>query len=232
MLLEPEPRSLFSLLEHADGSAFEAIRDRYGSGLLALQVRLIEIPLRELSDFHVEDVTAFFDALIEEDQSFERAMLIHSEPTGEWHDAEERLLIVQEYVSRFREHGAAGIEPVLVDARRFCDLGLLDLIDGHHRVIAAHVASVPAIRAWELLPADASREARPGAGCRSAYLAHDRVHVAGTSAETRARLVTDWWAARGHGEAVMIAHRRADVAALNAHARELLRTAGALRGAG
>lgn len=53
--------------------------------------------------------------------------------------------------------------------------------------------------------------------------------TAATSDAARAVLVSDWWAAfdRG-GDALMIAHRRADVADLNALARERLRAHGRL----
>ncbi|MGH2946497.1 MAG: hypothetical protein ACRDPC_09620 [Solirubrobacteraceae bacterium] len=131
------------------------MRDRYGLGVAELQLRLIEIPLRELDAFAVEDLPEFFEALIEEDRSYERAMLLHSEPVEAWNDAEERLFIVRDYIAQFRDHGAERVAPVLVDARRLGDLAMIDLIDGHHRVIAAHEAGVGSIRAWEVLSADA-----------------------------------------------------------------------------
>lgn len=58
----------------------------------------------------------------------------------------------------------------------------------------------------------------------AAYTAHDRVHIHADGADARAAVVRDWWAAGDLDGAVMIAHRRADVADLNHRARnELLR---------
>jgi len=54
-----------------------------------------------------------------------------------------------------------------------------------------------------------------------AYRDHDRVHTAPTSGKVRERMVDDWWQhAKTGGDAVMIAHRRNDVADLNRRARE------------
>jgi len=52
--------------------------------------------------------------------------------------------------------------------------------------------------------------------------------VEATADAARARLVADWFKAGDPAGAVMIAHRRADVADLNARAREGMRQAGAL----
>jgi conjugative relaxase-like TrwC/TraI family protein len=61
------------------------------------------------------------------------------------------------------------------------------------------------------------------------YHEHGRIVVAPTADEAREALVGDWWRSFEHGEqALMIAHRRADVADLNARARERLRDAGQL----
>jgi conjugative relaxase-like TrwC/TraI family protein len=60
------------------------------------------------------------------------------------------------------------------------------------------------------------------------YVQHERIHLADTSDQTMARLVADWSA--GSRDAVMLAHRRADVAQLNELARERLRDAGLLYG--
>ena len=46
--------------------------------------------------------------------------------------------------------------------------------------------------------------------------------------EVRRRLVADWWKAGDPDDAVMIAHRRRDVADLNGRAHALMRAAGAL----
>jgi Ti-type conjugative transfer relaxase TraA len=61
------------------------------------------------------------------------------------------------------------------------------------------------------------------------YLEHGRIVVAPTADEAREALVGDWWRAFERGEqALMIAHRRADVADLNARARERVRDGGRL----
>lgn len=64
----------------------------------------------------------------------------------------------------------------------------------------------------------------------AAYTAHDRVLVEADGADTRAAVVRDWWAAGDLDGAVMIAHRRADVADLNHRARDQLDRAGLLGG--
>jgi Ti-type conjugative transfer relaxase TraA len=63
-----------------------------------------------------------------------------------------------------------------------------------------------------------------------AYRDHGRIVVAPTSRGVRQALVDDWWeAARGADrDAVMVAHRRADVAELNALARERMHRDGRL----
>ena len=61
------------------------------------------------------------------------------------------------------------------------------------------------------------------------YHEHGRIVVASTADEVREALVEDWWRSFERGEqALMIAHRRADVADLNARARERMRSAGLL----
>ena len=63
------------------------------------------------------------------------------------------------------------------------------------------------------------------------YVTHDRVRIGDTTEQTRSRLVHDRSVARAGGQdAVMIAYRRADVADLNARARDRLRVDGELRG--
>lgn len=59
---------------------------------------------------------------------------------------------------------------------------------------------------------------------------NERLVVSAGPLETRARLVADWWQAAKHDLAgsVMIAHRRADVAGLNAAARALMQAQGRL----
>lgn len=62
-----------------------------------------------------------------------------------------------------------------------------------------------------------------------AYTSHDRVVTSPDAASTRARLVQDWWQATNEGsDALMLAHRRADVADLNQRARDRMREAGHL----
>jgi ATP-dependent exoDNAse (exonuclease V) alpha subunit len=61
------------------------------------------------------------------------------------------------------------------------------------------------------------------------YQEHGRIVAAPTAGQARQRLVDDWLAATERGErAVMIAHRRRDVADLNQRARERLRDVGRL----
>jgi ATP-dependent exoDNAse (exonuclease V) alpha subunit len=59
----------------------------------------------------------------------------------------------------------------------------------------------------------------------------DRIVTAPTSEALRARLVDDWWQAQREGDdALMIAHRRRDVADLNRRARQRMRDGGRLAG--
>lgn len=63
------------------------------------------------------------------------------------------------------------------------------------------------------------------------YDQHGRIVAAPTPADGRAAMVADWWDAHRRGDgALMMAHRRRDVAELNAAAREVLREAGRLGG--
>jgi YD repeat-containing protein len=63
-----------------------------------------------------------------------------------------------------------------------------------------------------------------------AYREHGRIVARPTADGVRSQLVSDWWrASRDSGcDAVMIAHRRADVAELNQRARALMRATGQL----
>jgi conjugative relaxase-like TrwC/TraI family protein len=62
-----------------------------------------------------------------------------------------------------------------------------------------------------------------------AYLEHGRLIAAPTAEAAREALVADWWAAHERGvDALMIAHRRRDVADLNARARERMLATGRL----
>jgi ATP-dependent exoDNAse (exonuclease V) alpha subunit len=61
------------------------------------------------------------------------------------------------------------------------------------------------------------------------YQHHGRLVAAPTAEAARAALVNDWWAAsEGGADTLMIAHRRSDVADLNARARERMRDVGRL----
>jgi ATP-dependent exoDNAse (exonuclease V) alpha subunit len=61
------------------------------------------------------------------------------------------------------------------------------------------------------------------------YHRHGRLVATASAGTARAALVHDWWAARQQGaNALMIAHRRRDVADLNARARERMRQSGRL----
>lgn len=86
------------------------------------------------------------------------------------------------------------------------------------------------VEQWERTALDHVSEGRAEAAV-ALYDAQDRIRIGDTTGETRERLVADWWAAQPGGDAVMIAHRRADVADLNARAREIMRAGGALTGA-
>ena len=61
-----------------------------------------------------------------------------------------------------------------------------------------------------------------------AYTDHGRIVARSTARGVRAQLVSDWWRASRDPEcdAVMIAHRRSDVAELNQHARSLTQASG------
>jgi ATP-dependent exoDNAse (exonuclease V) alpha subunit len=93
------------------------------------------------------------------------------------------------------------------------------------------------IHGWERVALDKLRAGHVDAGL-DAYTNAGRVTISATSDAQRAALVAAWWQAQkttdnalGAGVgAVMLAARRADVADLNARARELLAAAGRLRG--
>jgi conjugative relaxase-like TrwC/TraI family protein len=63
------------------------------------------------------------------------------------------------------------------------------------------------------------------------YVQQGRVHLADSSEQTMTRLIADWNAGAREGrDAIMLAHRRADVATLNQLARDRLRHAGLVHG--
>lgn len=83
---------------------------------------------------------------------------------------------------------------------------------------------------WEKEALRALRHGETEAALR-AYAAHQRIEVCAEPVEAISRCVEDWWAAAQDGDmadAVMLAHRRAEVDALNHAARARARHAGAL----
>ena len=83
-------------------------------------------------------------------------------------------------------------------------------------------------QAWERDALAQLRGGDVGAFART-YVERDRVVAAPTAAAARTALVDDWWQAiQREEDALMIAHRRADVADLNRAARAKLREAGVL----
>ncbi len=82
--------------------------------------------------------------------------------------------------------------------------------------------------AWDRDALNALRDGQTGRFARE-YHEHGRIVVASTAEDARQAVVEDWWHSfeRG-GQALMIAHRRADVADLNERARERMRDAGRL----
>ena len=61
------------------------------------------------------------------------------------------------------------------------------------------------------------------------YADHDRLVTAPTAGAVRAKMIDDWWTATEAGEqALLLAHRRSDVAELNRLARARCRAAGTL----
>lgn len=85
------------------------------------------------------------------------------------------------------------------------------------------------LEVWERQALDELRDRDPERAMH-AYAVHDRVHIAQTPPATREQLARDWHAARGQGDAVMIAQRRSDVTDLNRRARALLRVTGGVGG--
>jgi hypothetical protein len=86
--------------------------------------------------------------------------------------------------------------------------------------------NVRQVHLWERQALEELRDGRAEEAL-ARYRAHGRISVNADARKTRGALVGDWLAASG-GEAVMIAHRRADVADLNRLAREQLRRSGRL----
>ena len=81
--------------------------------------------------------------------------------------------------------------------------------------------------AWEREAVEHLRAGR-GEEAIAAYRAHDRLVIEPDEDSVRERLVADWWGAGEPATTVMIALRRVDVSELNARARLLMRSAGAL----
>jgi len=83
---------------------------------------------------------------------------------------------------------------------------------------------------WERRALDHVADGR-AAEAVAAYQQHGRIHSAPTSEQTQTRLVEDWWQRHAKGDdAIMLAHRRTDVARLNQLARSKAQSAGRLRG--
>jgi ATP-dependent exoDNAse (exonuclease V) alpha subunit len=83
------------------------------------------------------------------------------------------------------------------------------------------------VHPWERVALDHLREGRSEQALEL-YRRHDRLVVQDTPDRARAQLVEDWSRTSDADRAVMIAHRRDDVADLNLRARQRLRRAGAL----
>lgn len=125
---------------------------RYGPDLVGLRFRLIGVPLRILEDYRLDDFDEHFEGLVEADREYDAIMLrCGEEPDWAWEDAEDRLLIAQGYVEAF--NAGQGVRPVILDFSSLADLAIVDIIDGYHRIQAAHEAGVAEILAHELLGA-------------------------------------------------------------------------------
>ena len=85
------------------------------------------------------------------------------------------------------------------------------------------------VHAWERRALDHVREGRANRAL-ALYDEHGRITVEPTDAQTRERMVDEWLGAGDLDQAVMVAHRRVDVAELNASARARLRAAGDVHG--
>jgi hypothetical protein len=81
--------------------------------------------------------------------------------------------------------------------------------------------------AWEREAVDHLRHGRADQAL-ALYRAHDRLRIARTPEDARARLVADWWASGDVHDSLMIALRRSDVADLNRRARKHMGAAGLL----
>lgn len=105
---------------------------------------------------------------------------------------------------------------------------------GAFRRLADEVGASELRQVWrqrEAWDRDALGELRHGrvSDWAERYRDHGRLVAEPKAAGARDRLVGDWWvAARSDMDAVMIAHRRVDVAELNSRARELMRADGRL----
>lgn len=82
------------------------------------------------------------------------------------------------------------------------------------------------VHAWERESVEALR--RGDERALDVYEEHGRLHVGRSDEDVLPRLISDWRAYDDPDGTVMIAHRRADVAELNARARALLRVTGQL----
>jgi conjugative relaxase-like TrwC/TraI family protein len=126
-------------------------------------------------------------------------------------EAQAKLVLVGDD-RQLPEIQAGGLFSALADR-----LGAIELTQVHRQREAWDRDALRALR-----DGDVERFAR-------AYHEHGQIVAAPTADAARAALVDDWWAATERGDrALMIAHRRSDVADLNRRARERMRAAGRL----
>ncbi len=131
------------------GELRSALTLRYGRDLGHLRFRLIEVPLAVLRDYRLDDFDAHFESLIESDREYDAIMLrCGEEPDWPWEDAEERYLIARAYRDAYRAR--LRVLPIVADFESMAEFKVVDVIDGHHRVLAAHEAGAAVIRAYEV----------------------------------------------------------------------------------
>jgi Ti-type conjugative transfer relaxase TraA len=145
---------------------------------------------------------------------------------------DEAAMVGTRDLARLVEHtGRAGAKLVLVGDDR--QLQEIDAGGAFRRLAKDNPLALSEVRRQrEQWDRDALSELRDGQLelFADAYLKHGRIVARPTAEKVRETLVSDWWqAARQPGcDAVMIAHRRSDVADLNQRAREARRAHGDL----
>ncbi|MBA3375040.1 MAG: hypothetical protein H0U00_04380 [Actinobacteria bacterium] len=136
----------------ADRELRSGLLARYGSCLGRLRFRRLQVPLARLASQRLDDFHGHFEDLIEGDREYDRTVrLCGEEPAAPWEDGENRYLIACEYLAAFRSGEEDRVPPIVVDLARFAELHVVDLIDGHHRVQAAHESGRTEIAAYEVL---------------------------------------------------------------------------------